>query len=72
MRSSRLGRLRTMTNIFQGVSRNGSQHPPRPRIELVTGAASSEEAAAITAAKPSARLAAAALPIPSAVSRLNV
>ena len=32
------------------MSRNGSQHPPRPRIELTTGAASPEEAAAITAA----------------------
>ena len=32
------------------MSRNGSQHPPRPRIELKTGAASPEEAAAITAA----------------------
>jgi hypothetical protein len=32
------------------MSRNGSQHPPRPRIELTSGAASPEEAAAITAA----------------------
>jgi hypothetical protein len=32
------------------MSRNGSHHPPRPRIELQTGAASPEEAAAIAAA----------------------
>jgi hypothetical protein len=32
------------------VSRNGSHHPPRPRIELKTGAATPEEAAAIAAA----------------------
>jgi len=32
------------------VSRNGSHHPPRPRIELRTGAATPEEAAAIAAA----------------------
>jgi len=32
------------------VSRNGSHHPPRPRIELQTGAATPEEAAAIAAA----------------------
>lgn len=32
------------------MSRNGSQHPPRPRIELQAGAASPEEAAAIAAA----------------------
>jgi hypothetical protein len=32
------------------VSRNGQQHPPRPRIELGRGAASPEEAAAIAAA----------------------
>jgi hypothetical protein len=32
------------------VARNGKQHPPRPRIELRTGAASAEEAAAIAAA----------------------
>jgi hypothetical protein len=32
------------------VSRNGSHHPPRPRIELETGAATPEEAAAIAAA----------------------
>jgi hypothetical protein len=32
------------------VSRNGSQHPPRPRIELRSGGASPEEAAAIAAA----------------------
>ena len=32
------------------MSRNGSQHPPRPRIELKSGAASPEEAAAIAAA----------------------
>ena len=32
------------------MSRNGSHHPPRPRIELKTGAATPEEAAAIAAA----------------------
>jgi hypothetical protein len=32
------------------VSRNGSHHPPRPRIEVRTGAATPEEAAAIAAA----------------------
>jgi hypothetical protein len=32
------------------MTRNGSQHPPRPRIELRTGAATPEEAAAIAAA----------------------
>ena len=32
------------------MSRNGSRHPPRPRIELRTGAAPPEEAAAIAAA----------------------
>ena len=32
------------------MSRNGSQHPPRPRIEVRTGAATPEEAAAIDAA----------------------
>jgi len=32
------------------VARNGKQSPPRPRIELTTGAASADEAAAIAAA----------------------
>ena len=32
------------------MSRNGSHHPPRPRIEVKTGAATREEAAAIAAA----------------------
>ena len=32
------------------MSRNGSHHPPRPRIEVTTGAASPAEAAAIAAA----------------------
>jgi hypothetical protein len=32
------------------VSRNGKQHPTRPRIELEGGTASPEEAAAIAAA----------------------
>jgi hypothetical protein len=32
------------------MSRNGSHHPPRPRIELQSGAATPEEAAAIAAA----------------------
>ena len=32
------------------MSRNGSHHPARPRIELQTGAATPEEAAAIAAA----------------------
>ena len=32
------------------MSRNGSQHPPRPRIEVTTGAATPQEAAAIAAA----------------------
>ena len=32
------------------MSRNGSHHPPRPRIEVQTGAATPEEAAAIAAA----------------------
>ena len=32
------------------MSRNGSHHPPRPRIELKAGAATPEEAAAIAAA----------------------
>ena len=32
------------------MSRNGSHRPPRPRIELRTGAATPEEAAAIAAA----------------------
>jgi hypothetical protein len=32
------------------VSRNGKQHPARPRIELEGGAASPEEAAAIAGA----------------------
>jgi hypothetical protein len=32
------------------VSRNGSRHPPRPRIEVRQAAASPEEAAAISAA----------------------
>ena len=32
------------------MGRNGSQHPPRPRIELRTGAATPQEAAAIAAA----------------------
>jgi len=32
------------------VSRNGSHHPPRPRIEMRSGAATVEEAAAIAAA----------------------
>jgi hypothetical protein len=32
------------------MSRNGSHHPPRPRIELRTGGATPEEAAAIAAA----------------------
>jgi hypothetical protein len=35
---------------WQGVSRNGQQHPPRPRIEVRSGSASPEEAAAIAAA----------------------
>jgi hypothetical protein len=35
---------------WQGVSRNGQQHPPRPRIEVTSGSASPEEAAAIAAA----------------------
>lgn len=37
-------------DTLRPVSRNGSQHPARPRIELKTGSASPEEAAAITAA----------------------
>ena len=32
------------------MSRNGSHHPPRPRSEVRTGAATPEEAAAIAAA----------------------
>jgi hypothetical protein len=32
------------------MGRNGERHPPRPRIELVTGPASRSEAAAIVAA----------------------
>ena len=32
------------------MSRNGDRHPPRPRIELITPAASDSEAAAIVAA----------------------
>ena len=32
------------------MSRNGSHHPPRPKIEVRTGAATPEEAAAIAAA----------------------
>jgi hypothetical protein len=32
------------------VSGNGQRRPPRPRIEIVAGAPSSEEAAAISAA----------------------
>jgi hypothetical protein len=32
------------------MSRNGSHHPPRPRIEVRSGAATPEEAAAIAAA----------------------
>lgn len=32
------------------MGRNGSHHPPRPRIEVATGAATPEEAAAIAAA----------------------
>ena len=32
------------------MSRNGSQHPARPRIEVRAGAATPEEAAAIAAA----------------------
>ncbi|NLT06287.1 MAG: hypothetical protein GXY03_08240 [Solirubrobacterales bacterium] len=32
------------------MSANGSQHPPRPRIEIAQSAASPEEAAAIAAA----------------------
>ncbi len=32
------------------MSRNGSHHPPRPRIELRSGSATPEEAAAIAAA----------------------
>ncbi len=32
------------------MSGNGSQHPPRPRIEIAQSAASPEEAAAIAAA----------------------
>jgi hypothetical protein len=32
------------------VSRNGSHHPARPKIEVRTGAATPEEAAAIAAA----------------------
>jgi hypothetical protein len=32
------------------VSRNGSHHPTRPRIEVKSGAATPEEAAAIAAA----------------------
>ena len=32
------------------MSRNGSHHPPRPKIEVKTGAATPEEAAAIAAA----------------------
>jgi hypothetical protein len=32
------------------VSRNGSQHPARPQIEIGSGTASPEEAAAIAAA----------------------
>jgi hypothetical protein len=32
------------------MSRNGSHHPPRPRIEVKSGAATPEEAAAIAAA----------------------
>ena len=35
---------------LSGVSRNGRQHPARPRIELRGGAATPEEAAAIRAA----------------------
>lgn len=32
------------------MSRNGERHPPRPRIEMVTGGASESEAAAVVAA----------------------
>jgi hypothetical protein len=32
------------------MGRNGERHPPRPRIELVTGPASKSEAAAIISA----------------------
>jgi hypothetical protein len=32
------------------MGRNGSHHPPRPRIELKSGAATPDEAAAIAAA----------------------
>jgi hypothetical protein len=32
------------------MGRNGSHHPPRPRIEVKSGAATPEEAAAIAAA----------------------
>ena len=32
------------------MSRNGSHHPPRPKIEVRSGAATPEEAAAIAAA----------------------
>jgi len=32
------------------MGRNGSHHPPRPRIEVKTGTATPEEAAAIAAA----------------------
>jgi hypothetical protein len=32
------------------MSRNGSHHPPRPKIEVKSGAATPEEAAAIAAA----------------------
>jgi hypothetical protein len=32
------------------MARNGNRKPPRPRIELMTPAASPEEAAAVTAA----------------------
>jgi hypothetical protein len=51
------------------MATNGRRRPPRPRIELVSGGASPEEAAAIVAAVE--RHLAETAPVPSAAERPN-
>ena len=53
------------------MSRNGSQHPPHPRIELRSGAATPEEAAAIAAAIEQFLHDTAPAPAPDATDAMN-
>jgi hypothetical protein len=51
------------------MSGNGSRKPPRPRIELVAGGASEEEAAAVVAALERFLAETAPAPAPAPMSR---